>query len=117
LKLLLDQNISHKLVPVVEPRFPGSQHVGLLGLDSADDEKIWRYAAANEFVIVTRDSDYFEMSMERGAPPFVLWLDLKNPSTDRMRQTLLAAAPQLPELFLRQRQSCVHVKGVGVRKT
>ena len=86
-------------------------------MSAADDETVWRYAAANDFVVVTRDSDYFEMSLERGAPPFVLWLDLKNPSTPRVLQTLMAAAPQLPDLFLGQGKSCVHVKGVGLRKT
>jgi predicted nuclease of predicted toxin-antitoxin system len=37
MKLLLDQNVSRKLVPDLEKLFPGSNHVYLLGLQKASD--------------------------------------------------------------------------------
>ena len=53
MKLLLDQNLSRRLLPVLEEAFPGSRHVVQLGMEQASDIAIWEYAAANDFVIET----------------------------------------------------------------
>ena len=41
MKLLLDQNLSHRLLSDLEDLFPNSLHVRLLGLAEADDLAIW----------------------------------------------------------------------------
>ena len=44
--LLLDQNLSPRLVPALADLFPGSAHVRDVGLAAAsDDDEVWRYAA------------------------------------------------------------------------
>ncbi|WP_363184237.1 DUF5615 family PIN-like protein [uncultured Thiocystis sp.] len=45
------------MIPVIEPCYPGSSQVALLGLAEAYDSDIWAYARVNHFVIVTEDSD------------------------------------------------------------
>ena len=65
MKLLLDQNISRKLVDELEDLFPRLNHVYLLGLHKASDEKIWNYARKNGFTIVTQDSDFVEKISSR----------------------------------------------------
>jgi predicted nuclease of predicted toxin-antitoxin system len=59
LKLLFDANLSPKLVGRLEELFPDSAHVFDTGLArSCPDEKIWEYASAQGFTIVTADSDF-----------------------------------------------------------
>jgi predicted nuclease of predicted toxin-antitoxin system len=43
-KLLFDQNLSHKLVRRLSDLFPDSSHVREIGLKEADDPSVWEYA-------------------------------------------------------------------------
>jgi predicted nuclease of predicted toxin-antitoxin system len=88
MKLLFDQNISHKLVNELEELFPDSSHVRLLGLHTASDEKVWNYARDNGFTIVTQDSDFNERSLVHGYPPKVIWLRTGNTSTRNIKRLL-----------------------------
>ena len=45
MKLLLDQNLSHRLLRDIGSAFPGSQHVADFNLTAEDDEIVWRLAA------------------------------------------------------------------------
>ena len=47
LKLLLDQNLSFRLLEDLEAVYPGSTQVKLAGLDESDDIAIWNYAKDN----------------------------------------------------------------------
>ena len=44
MKLLLDQNISYKLVNLLADVYPGSKHVRQVGLGESDDLVVWDYA-------------------------------------------------------------------------
>ena len=81
MKLLFDQNLSPKLVLRLADLFPGSSHVQAVGLDSATDDQVWQYAKVNGFAIVTKDEDYNNLSVVRGTPPNVIWLQLGNCTT------------------------------------
>lgn len=81
MKLLFDQNLSPKLVDRLADSFPGSIHVQSVGLDSSDDDQIWDYARLNGFAIVSKDADYNNLSVLRGSPPKVIWLQLGNGTT------------------------------------
>jgi predicted nuclease of predicted toxin-antitoxin system len=48
------------------------------------------YAAANGFVLVTKDEDFHRLSVLRGAPPKVIWIGLSNCSTDDVTRLLRA---------------------------
>ncbi len=78
MKLLLDQNLSYRLLEEVKSVYPGSTHVRLLGLEQADDITIWRFAKDNGYTIVTNDSDFHELSLVYGVPPKVIWLKCGN---------------------------------------
>jgi predicted nuclease of predicted toxin-antitoxin system len=73
-KLLVDQNVSRKLVPLIRDLYPGSMHASLLGLVQADDELVWQYAQSEDYCILTADSDFHELAISKGAPPKVIWL-------------------------------------------
>ncbi len=88
--LLFDQNLSPKLVTRLADLFPGSSHVQSAGLDRADDNQIWEYARLNGFAIVTKDEDYNNLSVLRGSPPKVLWLQLGNCTTAQVEDMFRA---------------------------
>ena len=69
MKLLLDENLSPRLIACIDDLYPGSSHVKACGLGSASDDEVWRYAIDNGFAIVSEDSDFSERSVLRGAPP------------------------------------------------
>jgi predicted nuclease of predicted toxin-antitoxin system len=64
-KLLFDENLSPRLGTSVGDIYLGSAHVSAVELTSAPDEAIWDYAAANGFVIVTKDDDFRQHSFLR----------------------------------------------------
>ena len=74
MKLLLDENLSRRLVPFLQHEFPGSSQVTLLGLESASDQEIWNRAKQDGYVVVTKDADFQELSLVWGAPPQVIRL-------------------------------------------
>ena len=63
MKLLLDENLSRRLVPLLQQEFPGTTQVTLLGLESASDQVIWLRAKQDGYVVVTRDADFQELSL------------------------------------------------------
>ncbi len=81
MKLLFDQNLSPKLVNCLADLFPDSRHVQSENLDCADDNQVWEYGRLNGFAIVSKDEDYNNLSVLRGAPPKVLWIQLGNCTT------------------------------------
>ena len=62
MKLLFDQNLSHRLPARLGDLFPDSAHVRAAGLEQADDRQIWEYAKANGYGIVSQDVDFAERS-------------------------------------------------------
>ena len=81
MKLLFDQHLSFRLCARLKDLFPQSSQVRLLGLDTADDHHIWQFAHQNEYTIVTKDSDFGNLSILRGVPPKVIWLRCGNQPT------------------------------------
>jgi predicted nuclease of predicted toxin-antitoxin system len=80
-KLLFDQNLSHKLAPRLADLFPDSTHVREVGLKEAEDPTVWEYAKQQNFMIVSKDSDFHQRSFVFGFPPKVVWIRLGNCTT------------------------------------
>jgi predicted nuclease of predicted toxin-antitoxin system len=74
-KLLLDENLSPRLVQRLSSLFPNLIHVRDVGLKHAPDEAIWEWANRNDCTIVTTDSDFAGFSQNRGWPPKVIHLE------------------------------------------
>lgn len=67
MKLLLDENLSPRLVELLADVYPGSEHVDRVGLASTDDLQVWAHAKANGFMIVSKDSDFVDLRVLGGA--------------------------------------------------
>ena len=89
MKLLLDENLSPKLPALIAAQFPGSLHIRDCGLKGATDKAIWEFARANNFTIVSKDSDFYQRSLFYGSPPKIVWLRIGNCTRDEVVQLLL----------------------------
>jgi predicted nuclease of predicted toxin-antitoxin system len=86
--LLFDENLSRRLVSRLADVFPGSQHVALVGLETATDREVWEYARDNGFILTTKDSDFNELLLLWGFPPKIVWIQRGNCSTSDIEQLL-----------------------------
>ena len=100
MKLLFDYNPSPRLVDLLSDRYPQSSHVATLGLDTASDHDVWTYAREHGFSIVTKDSDFNDLTVLRGYPPKIFWLRMGNCTTRKVEQTLRAAHPVALEFLV-----------------
>ena len=89
MKLLLDENLSRRLVPFLLHDYPDSSQVVLLGMESATDKEVWHKAKEDGYVIVTRDADFQELSLVWGQPPKVIRLKTLNQSRAATLKVLL----------------------------
>lgn len=108
-KLLLDENLSRRIVPFLQTAFPGSTQVALLGLESASDSEIWQYAKDNGFVIVSRDSDFQERALVSGHPPQVIWLKIPNRSKTVVLNILLEYHAEIEQALMQNNLACVEL--------
>lgn len=88
MKLLFDENLSHKLVRLLTDLFPDSIHVRDVGLKAADDPLVWDYAKGKDLMIVSKDSDMHQRSFMFGYPPKIIWVRLGNCSTSDVEKLL-----------------------------
>lgn len=98
-KLLFDQNLSPKLIQCLADLYPNSEHLDLLGLGTADDALVWEYAKQNNFVVVTKDADFADLSVLRGFPPKVLWIRRGNCSTGDIEEILRNYNAEIEDLI------------------
>lgn len=88
MKLLLDENLSDRIVYRIIDLYPNSEHVKTLALTNTDDGIIWEYAKVNDFVIVSKDSDFHQRSLLYGHPPKFIYLRIGNSPTSKIVEIL-----------------------------
>ena len=89
MQLLLDANLSYRLVKKLATSFPDCLHVTRTGLPiPAEDIDIWQWARVNNRIIVTNDDDYYNLANTYGFPPKVVLLRMGNQSSNGIVDTL-----------------------------
>jgi Domain of unknown function (DUF5615) len=63
-KLLLDENLSDRIISGVADLFPDSTHIKAVGLREADDFVVWQWAKKHVFTIVSKDTDFHQRAPE-----------------------------------------------------
>jgi len=105
LKILIDQNISFRAIPLLQTDSNPNQNNGLLewfhvksfGLESVSDLEIWNFAKAQSFdALMSADRDLYNLLLQNGIPPKLIWLRIGNGSYQRIasvvdgnRQTII----------------------------
>jgi predicted nuclease of predicted toxin-antitoxin system len=94
-RLLFDENLSARLLTFLQDAFPESSQIGVLGMQGASDQAVWERAAQDEFIIVSKDNDFRQMSFLRGAPPKVIWLHIGNAPTRKIADVIVEQAARI----------------------
>jgi len=78
--LLIDENLSYRLVARLTADFPGTTSVVkqvTLG-EGVSDGSVWKYAKINDLAILTKDKDFVDYWKHDGPPPKVIRLKIGN---------------------------------------
>jgi predicted nuclease of predicted toxin-antitoxin system len=103
----MDENLSPRLIASISDLYPGSAHVEDCGLVNTPDEMVWDYARENGFDLVTKDSDFSELSVLRGSPPKVIWLRIGNCTIVRAGFLLRDAFPRIQAFLEADEANCL----------
>ena len=99
MKLLLDQNISHRVVALVQDHFSETSSVKQEGLTNQDDFEIWKFAKQYQFCIVTFDEDFYNIQLIHSFPPKIIWFKTGNLSNQQVADFLIAHK-EMVQLFM-----------------
>lgn len=109
LKLLFDENISYKLSQRLIDIFPDSKHIKDFQLEKQEDIKIWKFAKHEGFVVVTQDSDFNDISMLQGFPPYVIWLRTGNAKIIDIEKVLRQNYQNIVEIVTARKQGVIEI--------
>ncbi|MCX7086973.1 MAG: DUF5615 family PIN-like protein [Methylococcales bacterium] len=109
MKLLLDENLSRRIVPFILGCYPESTQIALIGLENTDDKVIRAYAIDNGYVIVTQDADFYDMNMIYGQPPKLIWLKTGNQSKAATIKTLLDNHQIIEQSLVAEDLDCIEI--------
>jgi predicted nuclease of predicted toxin-antitoxin system len=106
-KLLLDENLSPRLVDLLSDLYPESDHVHNLNLGGANDSEVWDYAKLQGFAIVSKDSDFAARSVLEKDPPKIIWIRLGNCSTGDVEILLRSAQDTIRGFLEEDEETCL----------
>jgi predicted nuclease of predicted toxin-antitoxin system len=115
--LLLDENVSESVLRFVRTDYPGSVHVRFALRAGASDEDVWGGAKRLGLVLVTRDEDFQRLSIARGAPPKVVWLQGHNLRSAAIADALVRSRRRI-EAFVADAEAsllCLRVDDTSAR--
>jgi predicted nuclease of predicted toxin-antitoxin system len=101
-KLLLDENLSRRIIPALQDTFPGSTQVVLAGLERADDRAVWEYAREHGYVVVTKDDDFVRLQLLLGYPPKVILLRLGNCTAQQVLAALATSQREIQVALMQE---------------
>jgi len=84
-RFLIDAQLPPALARWLVAQGQAAEHVNDVGLDGADDRRIWEHALREAAVIVTKDEDFAIRKSMEPSGPVILWVRIGN----TRKQTLL----------------------------
>ena len=110
MKVLIDQNISFRIVSQISDLFPGVSHVKSLGLIDAKDFDIFMFARKEGFqAILTQDEDFYAHLLEHGTPPKIIWIRTGNCTTALLSEVLHRNAAIIFSFFEDDNADCLEI--------
>ena len=109
MKLLLDENLSRRLVPFLQHDYPGSNQVVMMGMEAASDKEVWQRAKEDGYVILTRDADFQELSLVWGQPPKVIRLKTPNQTRAATLKLLIENQQVISDSLLTQGLASIEI--------
>lgn len=109
MKLLFDQNISFRILKILNNHFPDSAQVRELKLEGSTDQEIWKFAKVNNYVIVSFDADFYDFSNLYGHPPKIIWLRTGNTKTLYIANLLIQKEDLIKSFLEDEEISCLEI--------
>lgn len=78
MQFLVDAQLPPALARLLSERGHVAEHVNDIGLGDATDRELWRYALANDAVLITKDEDFPDLALLGGPSPVVIWIRAGN---------------------------------------
>jgi predicted nuclease of predicted toxin-antitoxin system len=104
-KLLLDENVSDRVVERIAHLFPGSAHIKSVGLKEAEDAAVWDWAKRHDFTILSKDTDFYQRAIVFGHPPKFIWLRVGNCPTSLISNLLRSRFEIIREFIQSENES------------
>ena len=109
MKLLFDQNISHKVLQYLPSVFHGSTSVKQEGLTNLPDKEIWDFAKKHRYTIVTQDSDFNDLNALLGFPPKIIWVRTGNLTTKQIVDVIVKYTPDIEGFLKDYNHGCLEI--------
>jgi len=88
MKILLDENVSWRIIKLIENYFDEVKHISTISSNRLSDKDIWDFAKNNNFTILTYDSDFRNFVSYYNYPPKVVWLRTGNISKSKLAELI-----------------------------
>lgn len=109
MKFLFDQNISHRILKTIPSQFSSSSTIKKENLIDWSNRKIWEYTKNHNFVIVTLDSDFNDLTLLLGFPPKIIWLRTGNLNTKLIVELLIIYENEILDFMRNQNLGCFEI--------
>lgn len=98
MKILLDENLSWRMIKQLTPFFTEVVHASELKIiQPANDISIWNYAQKNGFTIISKDDDFEKIVLLRKSPPKLIYLKTYNLDTKKLVNLILVNKDKIIE--------------------
>jgi predicted nuclease of predicted toxin-antitoxin system len=112
MKILVDQNISHRILPYLSPLFGTVAHVKDIGMMDAFDLPLFLEARKQGFeAVLTQDEDFYHILLAQGPPPKVIWLRVGNRSTNQLALVVSRHKDVIEHFLQEDQQDCLEIFG------
>ncbi len=110
MRVIIDQNISHRIIPKIVHLFDETAHVRTLGLINAPDVVIFRNAKQQKFdAILTLDEDFENIILQNAPPPKILWLRVRNCSTQHLAEIIKNNIDLINDFLVSEDHDCLEI--------
>lgn len=109
MKILLDQNLSYRIIKKLNSIYPEINHVSNFNLQASDDKVVWEFAKNNDFTLVTQDSDFYDFSILKGFPPKIIWIKCGNTSTNNIIEILTKNYQSIKDFIEDDKYACFEI--------
>ncbi len=109
MKLLFDQNISHRILHLLPENYTESTSVKKEDLINANDKKIWEFAKRGHYTIVTQDSDFNDLNALLGFPPKIIWIRTGNLTTKSLANLLINHEIEIRNFMVSNEFGCFEI--------
>lgn len=101
MRFLVDAQLPPALARWLSQQGHLAEHVADIGLASAPDATIWRYAEEHGAVLVTKDEDFSTFAEQGDVSPRVVWIRSGNTGRATLLQWFSTALPEVERALAR----------------